>query len=367
MRILKYKLGDQRGVVFIVVSIALGVLLAFAALALDAGNLMVVKNELYNVSDAAALAATRQLGYIYQDMPYEDQQNYNASADAATIIAVAQQVGASNKVAGSTGVTINASDVEIGRWDDPDNPSRLVFDATFSRPDAVRVKARKDGSANGPLATFFARIFGRNTIDVSAKATAALTGQSTTEAGGLPVPVAISKAWVEGGAAFGFCNQPVRFYPTNDPSSCAGWNVYNRYGTLSDDNLRTTIADLQSGAYESPATTAYETEYEFGGGTMSTPTFAAMLSLFEANRNRDLNNDGEPDAWEAGIPVYESSDCSNPSGRIMIVGFATIVITGVQNAPTKQIDGYVVCNNVESGRGSGHNYGTKGSIPGLVQ
>ena len=179
--------------------------------------------------------------------------------------------------------------------------------------------------------------------------------------------MAISKAWVEGGAAFQFCNQPVRFYPTNDPSSCAGWNVYNRYGTLSDDNLRTTIADLQSGAYESPATTAYETEYEFGGGTMSTPTFAAMLSLFEANRNRDLNNDGEPDAWEAGIPVYESSDCSNPSGRIMIVGFATIVITGVQNAPTKQIDGYVVCNNVESGRGSGHNYGTKGSIPGLVQ
>jgi Flp pilus assembly protein TadG len=365
MRSLKYKLGNQRGVAFILVIIAIGALLAFAALALDVGTVMVVKNELHNVSDAAALAATRQLGRIYEEMSYEERENYNASADAATIISVAQQVGGSNKVAGSTGVTIHASDVEIGRWDEPANP--LGFRATLSQPDAVRVMVRKDGSANGPVATFFAGIFGRDTIDVSAKATAALTGQSTAEAGGLPIPVAISRAWVEGGTAFHFCNQPVRFYPTNDPSSCAGWNVYNRYSNANDNNLRATIADLQSGAYQSPATTAHVTEYEFTGGTMSTQTFNNMLSLFQARRNRDLNHDGVNDAWEAGVPVYDSADCGNPNGRIMIVGFATIVITGVQSSPAHQIDGYVVCNNIESGRGSGRNYGTMGSIPGLVQ
>lgn len=362
---MKYKFRDERGVVFVLVMIALGTLLAFAALALDVGNVMVVKNELHNVSDAAALAATRQLGRIYEEKSYGERENYHASADMATIISVAQQVGASNAVAGSTGITINASDVEIGRWDEPTDP--LSFRATLSQPDAVRVSARKDGFANGPLATFFAGIFGVNTVDVSAKATAALTGQSTAEAGGLPIPVAISRAWLSGGTAFQFCNQPIRFYPTNDPSSCAGWNVYNRYKNANDNALRTTIADLQSGAYVSPATTANVTQYVFIGGTMSTQTFDRMLSLFQARRNRDLNNDGLNDAWEAGVPVYDSSDCSNPSGAITIVGFATIVITGVQSSPAHQIDGYVVCNNVESGRGSGRNYGTKGSIPGLVQ
>lgn len=364
-RILKYEFGDDRGVAFILVMIALGTLLAFAALALDVGNVMVVKNELHNVSDAAALAATRELGRIYEEKPYAERENYHASADAAILVSAAQEVGVSSTVAGNTGVAIHASDVEIGRWDEPTNPSR--FRATLSQPDAVRVSARKDGSANGPLATFFARILGVNTVDVSASATAALTGQSTADAGGLPLPVAISRAWLEGGSAFQFCNQPIRFYPTNDPSSCAGWNVYDRYKNANDSNLRRTIADLQSGAYVSPATTAGVTQYVFTGGTMSTQTFNNMLSLFQARRNRDLNNDGMNDAWEAGIPVYDSSDCSNPSGAITIVGFATIVITGVQNAPTKQIDGYVVCNNVESGRGSGRQYGTKGSIPGLVQ
>jgi hypothetical protein len=328
---------------------------------------MVVRNELHNVSDAAALAATRQLGHIYEGKSYGERENYNASADAATIISVAQQVGASNTVAGSAGVAIHASDVEIGRWVWNPATDTFSFQATFSQPDAVRVIARKDGSANGPVATFFAGIFGMNTIDVSAKATAALTGQSTADAGGLPMPVAISKAWVEGGAAFSFCNQPIRFYPTNDPSSCAGWNVYDRYENANDSNLRRTIDDLQSGAYVSPATTANVTQYVFTGGTMSSQTFDNMLSLFQARRNRDLNHDGVNDAWEAGVPVYDSSDCGNPSGAITIVGFATIVITGVQNAPTKQIDGYVICNNVEPGRGSGRNYGTKGSIPGLVQ
>jgi hypothetical protein len=55
------------------------------------------------------------------------------------------------------------------------------------------------------------------------------------------------------------------------------------------------------------------------------------------------------------------------SGAQTIVGFATIVITGVQDSPVHQIDGYVICENVEFGRGSGGNYGTMGSIPGLVQ
>lgn len=366
MGILRDQMRDQRGVVLILVVIVLGILFAFAALALDVGNVMVVKNELQNISDGAALAAARHLGGIYEGMSYANQQIYDASNDAATIRSVAQQVGASNTAAGILNVAIHLSDVEIGRWDSTTHPP--VFTPTYSQPDAVRVRARKDGLANGPLVTFLARIFGMNAVDVSATATAALTGQSTAGPGGLPVPVGISKYWFDNQPAFNFCNQPIRFYPTNDPSSCAGWHVYDRYSNMNDRRLRDTISDIENHRYESPYTQAYGTQFEFGGGTMSIHTFAAMRSLFLANLNYDANPSiAGNDAWLTGVPVYDSSDCSNPHGAITIVGFATIVITNVQDSPVHQIDGYVICNDIEPSRGSGGNYGSKGSIPGLVQ
>ncbi len=103
---------------------------------------------------------------------------------------------------------------------------------------------------------------------------------------------------------------------------------------------------------------------------MSTQTFAAMKSLFDARKVLNdgiIDSDNDPTTWTAAVPVYDWEDCSNPNTSITIVGFATIVITNVQDSPVHQIDGYVICNNVEPGRGGGGSYGTLGSIPGLVQ
>ena len=46
---------------------------------------MVVRNELQNIGDGAALAAARHLGNIYEGMSYVAQQNYDSTADAAAI------------------------------------------------------------------------------------------------------------------------------------------------------------------------------------------------------------------------------------------------------------------------------------------
>ena len=49
------------------------------------------------------------------------------------------------------------------------------------------------------------------------------------------------------------------------------------------------------------------------------------------------------------------------------MGFAQITITQILDAPSKIIDGLIKCDYVEpDSRGGGGNYGTKGSIPGLV-
>jgi len=39
----------------------------------------------------------------------------------------------------------------------------------------------------------------------------------------------------------------------------------------------------------------------------------------------------------------------------------------VQGAPTMQIDARVTCGEVSNGQGGGGNFGTLGSIPGLVE
>ena len=52
---------DQRGAVAVIVALTLVVLLAFGALAVDLGYLMMVKNELQNAADAGALAGAREL------------------------------------------------------------------------------------------------------------------------------------------------------------------------------------------------------------------------------------------------------------------------------------------------------------------
>jgi len=95
-----------------------------------------------------------------------------------------------------------------------------------------------------------------------------------------------------------------------------------------------------------------------------------MKALFDAMK---VLNDGILDAdedsttWTTSVPVYDWDDCRNPHGAITIVGFATVIITEVQDAPDKIIQAQVICEMKELGRGGGSNYGTKGTIPGLVE
>ena len=73
--------------------------------------------------------------------------------------------------------------------------------------------------------------------------------------------------------------------------------------------------------------------------------------------------------WETTVPVYDRGDCSNPNQSILIVGFAQVRVRDVLNSPEKLVRGKVICNLVDEfgSRGGGGEYGTKGSIPGLVR
>jgi Flp pilus assembly protein TadG len=407
---------NQKGASAVVVAIALVVLLGFAALAIDVGYLYSTRNELQNVSDATALAATRQLGAIYQTLSYEQQQNY--VCDRPAIVSVAQQVGLKNQAA-KTFITINDADVVIGKWDGS------TLTPTLLQPDAVGVLARRDSSANSPVTTFFAsvfKIFGGNfdTVDVSADAIAALSGKGEAQDGEIELPVAIDEDWFNTNPG-NICGDHIKFSPTTDPDACAGWTSFEIW-PANDITLRRILQEMM----DIPTSSVGVTELTMIGGDLSVPTFDALLTLFQYKgydvdmtvetiasiedisktpKPAAVDGSGEPvpfllpghpdyakteqlfeedgvtpmlypdgnprnvHIWDTYVAVYQSNGCSNPNQIKDLVGYAEIRLTDIKGPPDKLLQGILLCNGVDQNdnRGGGGNFGLKGSIPGLVE
>jgi len=442
------KVKNQAGVSAVIVAIVLPMLIGFGALAIDVGYMCVTKNELQNVADAAALAATRKLGTIYQGMTDVEQGEYvcgdgdgdgdgdgvddsDTNNDILVIKGVANAVAQNNKAGGehiivydtTEGIEIN--EVEIGVWD-PDNiPDPFT---NYNQPDAVRVTAHRGGVANGPISTFFAKIFGIDTVDVSAVATAALTSQNISAPGELVLPIGISNL------ALKDCNDPIEFNPTK--SACAGWTSFTEGAN------RVNIQKIITGEITSPELT-FGDSVNFFGGENSTNTFEELLVLFKY-MGHDINANGDPVAtyvdsgapvtghldeerllelaadtnvnidgevlplyytddegnstqlyytvepgppykddldsprnihlWSTAVLVYyeapiddETATCSNPNQSMIIDGFANILFTNVTGAPDHIVEGKLLCNQYSDNRGGGGDHGIKGTIPNLVE
>jgi len=300
------KFKNQRGVTAVVVAIVIAVLMGFVALAVDIGYVAATKNELQNAADAAALAGAWLLGQIYSDMAYEDQQSYDCktaspSNDCAAIKLQAKGVVGGivgdplkNRVAGKVDMVINDADISIFDMADPAVAGNIKYgdkgpiiepDIT-THPDAVRVRVhRESGGVNGPITTFFARIFGINTVDVKADATAALTGMSISEPGEVELPVGLSIDRFDGED---WCGDIIKFAPTTDPDACSGWTQF-------DDHQPTPkpVADILDGNIQSPIILGGETWFDFKGGVVAN-LFDNMLSAYQRDHTDDMDTPDDP-------------------------------------------------------------------------
>jgi hypothetical protein len=362
-------LSDRRGGVAILIAVCLVVLLSFAALVVDIGYGLVVKNQLHNVADSAALAGTRQLGRVYCPelnpvnpcIPYAQQQSYVlTSADRAAIVAEIQDT-ASKNAAGGVSISVNAADIRIGEWDVPTRTLTI----TDTRPNAVEVTARRDGSANGPVTTFLGNIMGVSTISVRATSvrsgeleepTAALTGVGVVGPGELDIPVSLSQSRFTGGEG-GFCGDLIKFSPPTDSDACGGWTLLTTESP-NDKDVRDLLGDFLADPAAAPELSVGDPIY-VKNGVLSTPTFQAMEDLYNARKDAT-------GTWKTFVPVYDSDAC-NPNTTYHVKGFATVLITSVKGPPDKEITGRILCDVIEPARGGGAELGTIGSIPGLVR
>lgn len=349
-------INDSRGVTLVTVAVMMTVLLAMAAAAIDIGHALVARNELQNVSDAAALAGTRALGVIYEGLTPAAQKTYVlSSGDRAAIVTRVQTAAAANHAAGVP-ITINAGDVQIGIWD----PATRVLTPTVNQPRDVRVIARRDGAANGPISTFLAQVVGMTSINVSAAATAELSAVGSTGPGVLNVPFAISQYYF---TAFG-CGNVIMFYPSDGtPQSCAGFQSFDD-PSHSDITLRNIINGLANGTYTSPATEAGISSIDMTNGTLSTPTWNALINLF--NVKKDASG-----GWNVFVPVYAGTDASSchPNNWMPIVGYAEARVTSVVGKPNPQIVATIQCDIFQGpSSGGGPPFGPVfATIPGLVE
>ncbi len=336
----------------VMVALLLIVLIGFAALALDVGYMMVMKNELQNTADAAALAGTGALGTIYSTMTYSAQLAYESSTSDVAPAIQALVTGMS--------LSIPNSDITIGQW----NPLTNVFTAGLDSPDAVNVIAERDNAVNGPVPTFLAGVLGIHSYPVSASATAAFTGLQSVPVGGLLLPVGISIDWFTTTPNYCSAPQPITLYPTS--AGCVGWNTFAQ-SSNSAAELDLILTGLTNGSYQSPATTAGQTQFNFVVGTDAS-FFGDMQLLFNYMAPQDdgvLDKDDNPATWTAIVPVYDAPCGVTPTGLVNIVGFATVTITSL-TAPNT-VNAEVLCGLIAAGSGGGQNLGTFGSIPNLVQ
>ena len=352
---------NDKGATIVLVSILLVVIIGIAALAIDVGNLAATKGELQKLADGAALAGAGELGSQYLS-------GACAGISATDIANIANDVAQKN-VANTKPISLQSSDIVLGCWDFADDTFTPLGEddcnCNQKIPNAVSVIARRDSAANTPVDTFFAGVLGPETVGLRATAIASLSGPSeTTE---IPLPVGISKAWFDPDrwAAEGkrFCDQPIKFHPTGDLDGCAGWNVYDSWpsnasklGALLEC---LTLPDTDPD-YCSPPGASVGDNFVYTGGTVAS-VFDEMKALYDAKK------DPVTGEWKVGIPVYERDDCSNPQNNVPIAGFTTAIITEVLETPEKTINAKVVCDEFIVGHGGGGNYGTLGSIPGLVK
>lgn len=184
-------LREERGATAIFFTVFLTFALGLMGAAVDLGALATAKAQLQSAADAAAIAAADTMIGMSNNTPIG--QPYTALASAQTYAAANQALGVSLQLKNPPG-----ADFTIGYW----NPTTGAFQAGLTGMGitnandltGVQVTVRRDTSANTPVSTYFASIFGLNQVSLTATSTAFLGYPSQVPAGAMAMPIAVSQS-----------------------------------------------------------------------------------------------------------------------------------------------------------------------------
>jgi len=168
--------GD-RGVSILMIAVSMIFILGMAGLGIDLASLYVGRSQAQRAADAGALAAANALA---NDPTCVNGGGGTITADCEILARQrAQAVGDLNLIAGVS------PDIQLN--------TDVTFLSTSSSDPQVQVVASRDTTHNNPMPTFFVKIFGIHSANVSAKAVAEAY---TSSGSGPPVGATCVKPWL---------------------------------------------------------------------------------------------------------------------------------------------------------------------------
>jgi Flp pilus assembly protein TadG len=344
--------GRRDAVVTPFAAFVMVILVGMLAFSIDIGYVVAVQAELQNAADAAALAGAQRLEGPFVQFYSPGQTDKlgvlnSVIADTTTPTGptcTAQRFAALN-TAGGVSVTVPSSDVSFSYWDGTNDP---VAASLTNFPNTVTVTVRRDATANGSLGLFFARIFGKTQIDLTATASATIYAGDVSSLQSIPgvnahiLPVALDvnfwKKYVSTGQSpdgtivlgpNGLPQLHVYPYPGNAPGSFGLLDVGPPQNNapafrswIDDGSTPNDISYLLSNNLLPVSPSAPE-PWKTGPGLKST-----LVSDFQSVM-------GEPNLIPLFVPVndgsngqdYQAASGTGQNATYAIVGFAGVTVT----------------------------------------
>jgi hypothetical protein len=206
---MKHSAKRRRGAVAPMTALLIIPLVGMLAFSVDVGYMVLVQGELQNAADAAALAGAEKLQglYVQYYLPGQPEQThiYNKAVNNTGTVDcpkyTAKRFSAYNK-AGNTFITVPDADVTFSYDDGTGTIQAPAYPARF--PNRITVVARRDSTANTPLSLFFGSIFSKNSVEMTAVASATIYAGEATSISAIPgvnahiLPVALDiNIWKE--------------------------------------------------------------------------------------------------------------------------------------------------------------------------
>ena len=335
----------QSGAVAALAAFLLTTLVGLTGAAVDLGLLYSTKGELQNAADAAALAGAATMVSF--------SESGEISVRPITAVATAQEVSLANQAHG-VNLSLRNEDAVIGYWDTATDAFDPGLSGSSDPNDITGFQAtvRRDELANGPVETFFAGLVGFGSVGLQATSTAFLGWAGLADPATVDLPLAIhASALTEAGSPD--CGSELLFNNENDET--AEWTSFFTWPTND-----VTVRDYIDGTQQAPELKVGDS-LSVINGNLSTATMAAMTDRFQT-QGSDTDGDGAADSWEILVPVVEPGSTSTMS---TVVGFAHLVMTEADSSKARF---YLQCDRALIGSNSGGgNYGTRATVPSLIQ
>ncbi len=331
--------ANERGATAVVVALLIAVLATFTALVVNVGHVMAVRSQLQNATDAAALAAARDLD--------------GTVAGLAGARAAAADYAARHLTDRDQRVLIDqGADVELGEWDEKAPRAEAFMPITDTTPaaleriNAARVRAGRETARSNAVTTFFEGLFTQKSTDVRAEAIAVRGGPLKD---GCPIPIVFADCMVRREDGTLKCDEPLVF--NSDGLDNIGFT-----NLITDPSVNTDVLQLILQGQCRPVHIGDHI------GVSNGANISPLVPFIEPLIGKRVS-----------APIVDLGACpvqfnEHPEGA-KIVGFASFTILAVQGGANKSLTVRLDCGEISEQPvgGGGPNFGTYASEPRLVR